>query len=527
MNDQFDFKYFFALFLAGICGLIFLPYNNSAPAVIQSTDQSSYAAGLYSFAAVEDAELAQQDAEFEAMNNEWIQSSANTEQKDFELSPPAFEKFADEYEETAPTALPVSQEDLAKLKASSVKSCAPGTTSFESQILKSTALASLRSADYAQNFKSNDSEPLFAKSCLAYAMNSFPDGYGSTCKGLTSQPAPGANKACVTDTMVDITYNTYMEVMTCMGLNPKHVYPKLFNESGFLINTLGGGFDAGVAQMTRMGIQGANAFYETAMKNIKDVAAKNSQSSCARLLQNAALLTKAPEEKAVRCTMISPADNPLKGFFYAALLNRANIADAKAAIEANDLEERIKKLGYTNVDIKALTNIIGTLAYNSGLEVSFGALKSYVELREKDKLKLKASDFDFSETKEVKDPFDGVVKSTIRLATANIRSSYMLSKEKLAAESNADKLIRLKRRANLAANINNSYKLTFPEHLVYRQIQNFPQGTTKLPANFKTSGAPGYMSFLKRKDTEIRAFLTSVNLSPNLCSDPDFLRTFK
>ncbi len=534
MNRNTDIKYFFVCFLFGVCVLIFAPYSDTAPQISESINQSSRSVAFDAYAFEENINFSEQQAElfnsqFEEMSNNFENTTIENKEG-FELTFEESEKFEADLAATeskiqelnrviAPSPTPVEAPsiDTSRLQTTTKQSCSSSSLIFENQIPRFSQLKPFLSDKYLPT--SNLSSPRFHKMCVAYAMNSFnlPPTYFAKCGSKEGRPESGASRPCVTDTIVNLTHNTYIDAMECLGMNPKHVYPKLFNESGFVINTLGGGFDAGVAQMTRMGIDGANSDYNYYLDQIKIQAQSKPQSACARLNKNMNLLSKASPEKNNRCTMITLPDNPLKGFVYAAVLNRTNMSDAKEMFEKNNFEKRIKKLGYTNVDIQSLINIVGTMAYNSGLSVSFQAMKNYIEKRETAGLKLSKKDFNFGLQKTATD-VDGEVKDVLKIARLNIRSPFS---KKESAE------ILKKRRFSLPGKINNSFRLSFPEHLIYQQQTNFPDGSKFIPADFKLSGAPGYISFLKDKDTEIRLFLESAGKDPNLCSDSKFLQTYK
>ena len=520
MNNISKLNYFLLIFLTALAVFIKIPFNESLK--ITSTNEFASTAENEDYLFNAEKQLSQIDQD--NLDTEYDQMAADfensTEFNDNELSSKAFENFENSIKNTDENIKNLTnkiiQPDTRLIETTAVNNCSDESLLFENKFVNYKKIISLAASDYLPKPKSVTK---FNKLCVAYAMNSFnlPSDYRATCTSLSSLPRAGADKPCVTDNLVNLTYNSYMDAMECLDLNPKHIFPKLFNESGFLINTLGGGFDAGVAQMTKSGISGANDKYDFYIKEIKKKAALQPNSACGRLNKNINLISKASELKIHRCTLIALPDNPLKGFVYAAMLNQANRSNAKNLFTEHNLEKRIINLGYKNVDIEALINIIGTLGYNSGLSTSFSAIKTYVEYRENHNLGLSENDFDFSIDKTAID-IDGESKSVLAIARNNVRSPFT-TKGDLA-------MLKI-RRLNLPQKINNSYKLSFPEHLIYQQNSNFVLGSKKLPKNFKLSGAPGYISFLKSKDTEIRLFLSSINNNPDICSDENFLKTSK
>ena len=67
------------------------------------------------------------------------------------------------------------------------------------------------------------------RKCLVHVMNSFAlsSNYMAKCPGgIISAPVRGASKPCVSKTLVNVTYNSFVDVTSCLGVNPKSLIPK-------------------------------------------------------------------------------------------------------------------------------------------------------------------------------------------------------------------------------------------------------------------------------------------------------------
>lgn len=475
----------------------------------QETESSSTAAeSLYSYELdVESAEFSDQmiEEKLDEIDTQWKQESLNEEtRKAFVYTPEQMDQ--DEALTLAPVEAPSADEALLQYENSAT--CGSARLSVENKISQNNALKDLRT-------ERTESQAL-PRQCLTYTMNvtNFPKKYYAKCpNGLKSLPIEGGNKPCVTKNLVNITYNSYIDVLQCFGFNPKNIMPKLFNESGFTINTLGAGFDAGVAQFTIVGIDLVNNEYDNYIEEMKKNTATNS--ACARLVKHLNLLTKASSAKTERCEFIYPEQNPLRSFVYSAILNKINHREIKRRIQAAKIESRIKQLGFENINIDNLTEALALAAYNAGLNPPFDALVQYVEKRERHNLRLSARDFDFYTTRTATD-ITGEEKDVLAIARSFVLAPFTSPKTAAA------KALKLKRTKLLQQKIDSSYKLSFPEHLIYHQT-NLNEIGGKITADFRVYGSPGYINFLAKKNTEIRELFVANGKGANYCSNPNYL----
>ena len=251
---------------------------------------------------------------------------------------------------------------------------------------------------------------------------------------------------CITSDYVNAVYNSLIDVADCFNIPAKELLPKLFNESGLHINSLGAGFDAGIGQLTSGALKedvferfngdsknpSGFEWYVAEMK-------KSSKQSCQRIVhlenlwgfeipQGMKLCSKEEAdsnpacfkvwESANRCQFISAPANPLRNVLVMAMLYRNNLKNATGVqylagedyldgriMQVGDsysgyfkkmqFVERFQKLGAVRANQETIKQIIMGLGFNAGLLAPRDMLNTYLTQREKSKLRLKDSDVDF------------------------------------------------------------------------------------------------------------------------------------
>ncbi len=414
-------------------------------------------------------------------------------------------KDLSDYTQIAAEPPQVQYEDEAK--------CGSSRLAVENILKKSSAVSELIKENISE-------ESVFPRKCLIHVMNQFnlPDNTRASCPrniltGNVGAPVRGIVKPCVSKAIVNATYNSLMDVTNCMGINPKNLIPKLSNESGMLINTLGGGLDAGIGQLTRVAIEETNKHYDNLMQEIETKAV--TKPSCARILKYKSLLKKASEDPAKRCELIVAPENPLKNILYMAMLNRINTNTARRRFENNDIQSKIKKLGLADVNINALVEAIALASYNSGPATAFNALNEYLDKRIKIGKNLTAADFDFYNPKSAKD-IDGEEKLVTKIARTYVNAPFIKIND-------PNKKIKLAKAKLLPEKIRTAHLLSFPEFLIYSQ-NNFDETQKIVAKGYKTIGAPGYLGFLADKNRALRETFAETSEGANYCSNPQFLK---
>lgn len=408
---------------------------------------------------------------------------------------------------------------------------------YEKQIKKSSKIKELLVV--------NDSrESKLSKKCITHIMNKFAVSkyrYANCPKSSGATQTPGA-KPCVTENLVNLTYNSYMDVTECLNLDPKLLFPKIGYESGFLINTLGSGHDGGLGQLTRPAIAEVNNYVDQYLQEIEEAAA--TKPSCARILKYKAFFKKAPEEAQERCSVIGLPENPLKNILYMALLNRVNMDQISGikyvagydmlpmnrglaslnqsakdelggTFKLYEIKEKLIKLGIKKPNMHFFKEIIGLIGYNTGVHTAVSILRNYLDLRVEKNLKLSMKDFDFNNPAISKDDVTGEAKDVVAIAR-----SYVMSPFGHAKDSEKIKKEKAKKHKMLPKNWANAYKKTFPEFLAYRA--NAYDGKSK--KKYGIYGYPGYLNLVAERNRTLRDEFEKSNLDPNLCSDPNFLK---
>lgn len=414
--------------------------------------------------------------------------------------------------------------------------------------------------------RSKESRELPRK-CVTHVMNKFgasPKALARCPGGMNTAPQRGGSKPCISKNLVNLTYNHFVDVAECLNIDPKDLLPKLSNESGMLINTLGGGFDAGVGQLTQPAIEDVNRRYDSYLAQVEKAAAK--KPSCQRVMQFKPYLKKSKDPLAFRCSLIVPPENPMKNIMYMAIYNRMNIdnllgtkyiagetyIDNNGQMIAltntssdrivdgkfgnNKIQAKFAQLGLTDVNLSNLATMVAFNGYNAGPGTAFNMLNEYLTKRIAAQKPLTEKDFDFHNAKTTTD-IDGKVKTVTEIARTFVRSAFI-------KKNDPDAKMKVKRAKLLPEKIRKSYLLTFPEFLIYNQ-NNFdssilnPQNLAKVNAianptakakernkypRFAVTGAPGYLSFLASKDTALRTSFENSGADKYYCSNPNFLK---
>jgi hypothetical protein len=371
-----------------------------------------------------------------------------------------------------------------------------------------------RATDLRAYLQTRADHPQFSKACIQHIMNFYTPSSRSLArcpKGAHGLPQFGGVKPCITKTMVQVTYNTYSDVADCFQFNPKDMLPKLFTESGFIMNSLGMRLDAGVGQFTSDGIRAVNNHIEKEIARL----ATSKRDSCRRLYDHRKLLAPVPHDESHRCSIIMPPENPLKNVFYMGLLNRLNADFMQKKFDNALIAQKFKQLGLKQANMNALRDAMVLLSYNIGSGGAFNALNTYLDKRLRDKLPVKIADFDFYNAKEEKD-VDGKSKSVVTIARLNVTAVPIRKGAKDAA-------LRLARAKELPNIIRSAHRRTFPEYLIYMQ-NNFDENQKILSKDYRVKGAPGYLSFIASKDQVLRDLFSNAGRSGDFCSNPQFLK---
>ena len=405
------------------------------------------------------------------------------------------------------------------------------------------------------NTDRNDSAQInkLPKECVAHIMNSFqlPSTAFAKCSSGNAKPQRNGSKPCITETMVNVTYNSLFDVADCLNLDPKVLLPKLYNEGGLLINTYGGGSDAGVGQLTEIAIEETNKFYKGYLKEIND--AKISKPSCFRLIENKKLIEKTVNPNVEnRCSLIAAPENPLKNILYMGILNRKNQQyfsgikyyqgldyfvdelDSYTSVKYDDsdsfhgkfktsnIKEKLFQLGLKDANLHDFMSMLTLASYNAGYTKVFDIFNDYLDQRIASGGQLTWKDFDFFDSELVLDPVTKEMRTAVSIA-----KSFVYAPIVNKSTTQKDKTIKAKRVKALAGKIKASKLLSFPEYLIYRQNNYFDSVFYKKSSAYRLNGSPGYLNALASRDTEMRNVFSQSSYGPDYCSNPKFLMRYK
>lgn len=232
--------------------------------------------------------------------------------------------------------------------------------------------------------------------CMFGVMDSFPDSPSmlSNCSSNKGKAKRKGHKPCATSDYFYSIYNSFIDVTDCMDISQKSLLPKLSNESGMHLNTLGPGNDAGVGQLTPVAVADSNGFWS---KYVGDVKSSN-KASCKRIAPLLANMKATKAGSANNCNLIAPPENPLKNIFYMGILSKRNHAIVDMAFKNNNIENMALKGGLSKSDIPELKEMIALLGYNAGAGSAAVILKNYLSAKLSSKgSSLGKKDFDFSQ----------------------------------------------------------------------------------------------------------------------------------
>ncbi len=436
------------------------------------------------------------------------------------------------YEEIAEDSLKTDVEDPKDPKV-----CAGPRLFYEKQIGANPKLKELYTTREVES-------PALPRKCIIHVMNkmSLPKVSSGLCaKANGKVRIPGA-KPCVSDNLVNLTYNSYVDVMECLNLNAKLFLPKISRESGFLINAYGAGKDGGIGQFTRSAIGAVNQEFQIYMNEIEKAAA--TKPSCARIMKYKSLLTKASDLAEQRCSMIGMPENPLRNILYIGIFNKSHMdhfsgskfiagqdffvqgsemvpvkydsTDEFAGLfKENKYKETLEELGLKNPNMHVFKEFLTLAGYNMGSPTAIRLFGKYLDKRKFAKKNLTADDFDFNKVRMANDTLgDGKEKNVIEIARSFVMSSFISRKDTASI-----KATKIKKRRQLSREWSLSYLKSFPEFLAMN-ANNYDGKQTKA---YDVYGAPGYVTFVADRNRELRKVFNDAGIDPNYCSDPDFL----
>lgn len=499
--------FFIFYFVLGLIALSFTFESSKLPEY-----QLSSVAARRGVASVADQQLLTQ---LEKSKQSWSMSP----QRDFAVSPSQIELLEMRAQKQIPKRFkdnPVFQilekfmDESTSLQYEDVLACDKKRQYYENQLLSQTRLGDL--------LESRQVGPKdFSQTCIVASMNHFnaPKNNFAYCARPNSMAQIPGGKPCVTPNLVNVTYNSFMDVSECLNLNPKLLLPKIDFESGFFLNAYGSDKEGGIGQLTRPAIDEVNSHYDSYMNEVEKAAL--TKPACARLMKFKGFLGKVPSGSDQRCALMAVPENPLRNILYMALFNRINmdkLSGELGLLKTLGIKEKLIKTGISDPDMNFFKEVTGLAGYNMGVQSSVQLLNSYLNKRIAANLPLKAGDFDFNKPALSTD-LDGEKRSVVDIARSYVMSSFVSP-----VDSTEIRALKLQRRKELPELWKNSFSRSFPEFLAYNA--NTYDGQSNDP--YLIFGFPGYLNALASRNKNIRAMLENGEMDPNICSDPEFLK---
>jgi hypothetical protein len=250
-------------------------------------------------------------------------------------------------------------------------------------------------------FTTDRARGAFPKECLTFIMKRFgPQNQKSSlfahCSPNHLKASRNAFKPCVTDQYVNVTYNVFNDLSTCMGINPKFLIPKIATESGFHVNAFGANFDTGIGQLTGPAIEHVNYNFRTYQNHVLN----SDRESCKRM--RPLLVNQNPVSHGInsRCSLIKAPQNPALNLFYLFVKFQLDYLTLDQLLDRIKLNNLIAQAGMPQVDRDKLRVILLNLAYNTGAGGAVNHLREYIhyriQLKAQGSRSLSTQDFDIS-----------------------------------------------------------------------------------------------------------------------------------
>lgn len=387
----------------------------------------------------------------------------------------------------------------ADLELEKASQCGPGRLKFETALTK---LAPIFREERAK--KSAD----FPSTCITYIMHKFLQGTEknessamSSCKSPNAQPDREAFKPCITATYVNSIYNSFADMTSCMGVPQRDYLPKLYNESGFHINTLGAGFDAGVNQLVGPTIEEANKDFKAYRAQV--LASKNE--ACQRVAPYIKKFSPVSDDVKHRCQLIAPPNNPLLNIFYMTIKYQQDLQTLDKRLKDRNIVNRLTQLGLSpdKYSQQQLTQMLMILGFNSGISGAVINFDNYLKKVELGKRKLTLDDFNFSKESLIYAKIDS---KTHNFTRRTVDDSTKWKDRMKAFDAVADKYKEQKPRYKAKIEKITAVSKKWGKYSTYHL--NFKDSELSFSAYlqlYQSSGAPGYLSFVRRAADELNS----------------------
>ncbi len=325
-----------------------------------------------------------------------------------------------------------------------------------------------------------------------------PFRFFARCNAADGRPERGMHMPCVTPEYSYTVYHAFNDVADCMGINGRKLLPKLWNESGFHINALGGGFDGGVGQLTKSALDEvlSKPFADddrTALEIYKNQAYYSEKPSCKRLLEYEGsydVVSTLPEN---RCSIMSTPANPVRNLVYMGIFYKLNERFVEGRMATTGMKDKLMQLGLQEPDMEYFKDVIVTLSFNAGRGTAFSMVDNFLKARLVEGRSLQRAELDF-------------------LANSIEPVRKLRYEPKNETEAQRDKRIAILSEARELAHQRN-----LPQYL--RLMHGLNADFETDPERKRISGAPGYVSFVGARQQKF-----DTELGEGTCTDTSFLQ---
>ncbi|MFP5518723.1 MAG: hypothetical protein ACLGGX_02375 [Bdellovibrionia bacterium] len=296
------------------------------------------------------------------------------------------------------------------------------------------------------------------RQCVNFVMHNFVDAktnksmvYGTCGRGMgrpqRGSDGDGAFMPCVTEEYVNSVYNSLLDVADCLNVPIKELMPKLYNESGLHVNTLGPDADGGVGQLTRQALQEVFMRFddiegrESTLNYYLREMGKSKKVSCQRILaQRNVYSFEPPAGKKLcqvhetdqdcykpwmvdhRCEFMTGPENPLRNVLVTAIYYRTMFKNVTGIhfregedqiwnqgryvsfrkdmnftgnMARRNFVQRLENLGVDGADQEIVRQILVGFGFNGGIGTGQILLDNYLKMREARQIRITKDELDF------------------------------------------------------------------------------------------------------------------------------------
>lgn len=253
------------------------------------------------------------------------------------------------------------------------------------------------------------------------------------CSSPESEPERGAKKACVTETLVNVVHNSFVDVTDCLGIPQLDFLPKLLNESGMHLNAYGRGADAGIGQLVGPTLRSVPSDW----LRVRDEILRSEKPSCraiASVVRDFNLTDPSEADVAKRCSWILPPQNPIKNLLVMGMKYRQDQRALRNLAASRNLFGLFTEAGWridtsgsslsssAGLNPDRLFRMLISLSYNAGATGSMDLLVSYLQQRVKAKARVGPEQFDLRlDSREVADRLKKLRADFVQLNEQGVR----------------------------------------------------------------------------------------------------------